>query len=102
MALLAWPSSGEIWNTGYMRAVAISPPLWARIYAVLFCGGVSVAIMTVNTLDYTHGRAGGGVFLSVIPMVAVLIALAYRLFTLSCQSGPDGLMIHNLFWTWRV
>jgi len=78
------------------------PPLWTRIWSVLFCGGVSAAIVAVNTQDYLDGRLPAGEYATVIPLVLILALVAYRLVRLSFRADASGLEMRDFFRTRRI
>jgi hypothetical protein len=85
-----------------MRVISYSPPLVGRIGAVLWCSGVSAALVVVNTQDYASGRASAVVFVPVAAMVTLLMTCAYRIARMSFRADASGLVIRNFLSTRRV
>jgi hypothetical protein len=85
-----------------MRVISCRPPWWDAIPCALFCTGVSVAMVTVNTRDYASGRASAWVFLPTILSVLILMTFAYRVVRLSFRADAAGVAIRNIFRTRHI
>lgn len=85
-----------------MSAISYRPLLGVRVWCTAFCGGVSVWVVAANTADYASGRAGAGVFVPVTAVVLILVGLAWRFVGQYFRADGDGLVVRNIFRTYRV
>jgi hypothetical protein len=85
-----------------MTVIVRRPPLLGRIWCAVFCTGLSITLIVLNTGYVIDGQAAAWAFAPLAAMVGALMAFAWRFVTLSFRAGETGLVIHNVLRTRRV
>jgi hypothetical protein len=83
------------WDTGGMAEISVRIPLLGRIWVVVFCAGLSAAMINASVRDYLHGKTGRAAAFWVTIPVGLLAILAASLATMSFRADASDLVIRN-------